>query len=86
MTLILGAMGVFSQGVLGVRKDEVTVEVLTAQRVVLEDAQGVARGVDQGAWSDVLGTIAGDDTILIICHDETKAGRIERRLKAIARL
>ena len=50
------------------------------------NAQGVARGIDQAAWSDVMGTIAGDDTILIICHDETKAGRIERRLKAIARL
>jgi transcriptional regulator of arginine metabolism len=50
------------------------------------NAQGVARGIDQTAWSDVMGTIAGDDTILIICHDEAKAGRIERRLKAIARL
>jgi transcriptional regulator of arginine metabolism len=50
------------------------------------NAQGVARGIDQSAWSDVMGTIAGDDTILIICHDEAKASRVERRLKVIARL
>jgi transcriptional regulator of arginine metabolism len=50
------------------------------------NAQGVARGIDQAAWSEVMGTIGGDDNILIICRDDSKAGRIERRLKAIARL
>jgi transcriptional regulator of arginine metabolism len=50
------------------------------------NAQGVARGVDQAAWSEVMGTIGGDDNILVICPDDNKAARIERRLKAIARL
>ena len=49
------------------------------------NAQGVARGIDQADWSEVLGTIAGDDTILIICHDESQGGRVERRLKLLAR-
>jgi transcriptional regulator of arginine metabolism len=48
-------------------------------------AQGVARGIDQADWSEVVGTIGGNDTILIICHNESQAGRVERRVKLIAR-
>lgn len=49
------------------------------------NAQGVARGIDQADWSEVMGTIAGDDTILIICHNESQGSRVERRLKLLAR-
>jgi len=49
------------------------------------NAQGVARGIDQADWSEVLGTLAGDDTILIICHSESQGSRVERRLKLLAR-
>ena len=49
------------------------------------NAQGVARGIDQAQWSEVLGTIAGDDTILLICRSQPQATRVERRLKLIAR-
>jgi transcriptional regulator of arginine metabolism len=49
------------------------------------NAQGVARGIDQAEWSEVLGTIAGDDTILLICRNQPQATRVERRLKLIAR-
>jgi len=49
------------------------------------NAQGVARGIDQADWSEVMGTIAGDDTILVICHDESQGSRVERRLNALAR-
>jgi transcriptional regulator of arginine metabolism len=48
------------------------------------NAQGVARAIDQADWSEVMGTIAGDDTILIICHNESQGGRVERRLKLLA--
>jgi len=50
------------------------------------NAPGVGRGIDQSAWPDVVGTIAGDDTILIICNDDKKAGQVEQRIKLIARL
>jgi transcriptional regulator of arginine metabolism len=50
------------------------------------NAQGVARGLDQVDWPEVLGTIAGDDTILLVCRTERDAGRVEKRLKLIARL
>ena len=49
------------------------------------NAQGVARGIDQADWSEVMGSIAGDDTILLICHDEGQGGRVERRLKLLSR-
>lgn len=50
------------------------------------NASGVAEGIDQSEWSEVLGTIAGDNTILVICGDERKADRVEKRLRKIARL
>jgi arginine repressor len=33
-----------------------------------------------------MGTIAGDNTILVICDDDRKASRLERRIKTLARL
>ncbi len=44
VALVLGAVGALSHGILGGGGDGMTVDVLTAQRVVLTDAQGVARG------------------------------------------
>jgi len=38
-------------------------------------AQPVAAGIDYEDWPEVVGTIAGDDTVLIICPDE-KQGRV----------
>jgi len=44
-------------------------------------AQPVAAGIDYEAWPEVVGTIAGDDTVLVICANEKQAkvlkGRIE---------
>ena len=48
------------------------------------NAQGVARALDQAAWEEVMGTIAGDDTILVICSENRQAIRAERRLRLIA--
>ena len=50
------------------------------------NASAVAEGIDQSEWSEVLGTIAGDNTILVICGDERKADRVEKRLKKIGGL
>lgn len=40
-------------------------------------AQPVAAGIDYEDWPEIVGTIAGDDTVLIICPDE-KQGRAVR--------
>jgi len=60
-------------------------ENLLVVRTPPGNAQGVARGIDREDWPEVMGTIGGDDTILIICHDAQRASRVERRLKLIAR-
>ena len=48
-------------------------------------ANGVAQGIDEVDWVEVMGTIAGDNTILIICRSNAQAARVEKRLNAIAR-
>jgi len=49
------------------------------------NAQGVAHGLDEVAWTEVMGTIAGDDTILLICRTDKDGAEVERRLKALTR-
>jgi transcriptional regulator of arginine metabolism len=46
-------------------------------------AQPVAAAMDRAGWSGVLGTIAGDDTVLIICADVRRAGEVAAKLKAM---
>ena len=43
-------------------------------------AQPVAAGIDYEDWPEVVGTIAGDDTVLIICPDEQKAQTLKKRV------
>jgi transcriptional regulator of arginine metabolism len=43
-------------------------------------AQPVALALDRENWSEVVGTIAGDDTILVIAADDRKAAKIAERL------
>jgi len=43
-------------------------------------AQPVALGIDHEDWDEVVGTIAGDDTVLIICPDMKRASRLRERL------
>jgi transcriptional regulator of arginine metabolism len=44
-------------------------------------AQPVAAGIDYEDWSEVVGTIAGDDTVLVICPDEHQARRLKARIE-----
>ena len=44
-------------------------------------AQPVAAGIDYEEWPEVLGTIAGDDTVLIICPDEKQAATLKTRIE-----
>ena len=53
-------------------------------KTIVGSAQPVAAALDETDWTEVVGTIAGDDTILIVCPDRdearTLAGRIEEML------
>jgi transcriptional regulator of arginine metabolism len=44
-------------------------------------AQPVALGIDHEDWDEVVGTIAGDDTVLIICPDQKRASLLRDRLE-----
>lgn len=44
-------------------------------------AQPVAAALDSQGWQESVGTIAGDDTILIISRDKKSASRIAGRLQ-----
>jgi transcriptional regulator of arginine metabolism len=53
-------------------------------KTIVGSAQPVAAALDEADWAEVVGTIAGDDTILIVCPDKDDArklaGRIEEML------
>lgn len=44
-------------------------------------APPVAAGIDDEGWPEVLGTIAGDDTVLIVCPAERPAAALKTRLE-----
>ncbi len=44
-------------------------------------AQPVALAVDAEGWEEVVGTVAGDDTILIITPDNASAKKLQTRLE-----
>ncbi len=44
-------------------------------------AQPVAAGIDYEGWPEVIGTIAGDDTVLIICPGQHEAMALKARIE-----
>ena len=52
-------------------------------RTVMGGAQPVAAALDYEEWPDVVGTVAGDDTVLVICPDSRRASEVEARLRDI---
>lgn len=48
---------------------------------VMGGAQPVAASLDREGWSEVVGTLAGDDTVLVICPDPKRAGEIMGRIR-----
>jgi transcriptional regulator of arginine metabolism len=50
------------------------------------NANGVARAIDEVEWPEVMGTIAGDDTILLICRGDDDALAVDARLRALSGL
>ncbi|MDU6794560.1 MAG: arginine repressor, partial [Staphylococcus sp.] len=44
------------------------------------NAQSIGAILDQIDWDEVLGTICGDDTCLLICRDEEASHTIKTRI------
>jgi len=57
---------------------------LVVVRTMTGGAQAVALGIDWEEWPEILGTLAGDDTILLILREEDHQAGILQRLAAIA--
>jgi transcriptional regulator of arginine metabolism len=53
-------------------------------RTVPGGAQPIAAALDGEGWSDILGTVGGDDTILIICRSVAARERAMRRIRSMA--
>ena len=49
---------------------------------VMGGAQPVAASIDSEDWEEVVGTIAGDNTVLIICPDNRRAEVLRSRIEA----
>jgi transcriptional regulator of arginine metabolism len=47
-------------------------------------AQAVARALDAASPKDVIGTVAGDDTIILVCREGVRGQTVARKLRAMA--
>ncbi|MES1254541.1 MAG: arginine repressor [Acidobacteriota bacterium] len=61
------------------------VQQLLVIRTGRGQAQALAEVMDRARLSDAVGTIAGDDTVLIIARDARRAAALARRLEGYAR-
>lgn len=67
---------------------EFVLDVTAAQNLVVVrtsagSAQGVAAALDAERWPEVVGTVGGDDTILIVSPDNKHASLLVRRIRKI---
>ncbi len=63
---------------IGVRQAQNLLVVLTTNG----GAHPVAAGIDRAGWDGVAGTIAGDDTVLVICTDNQQARQVSMWIEA----
>lgn len=65
---------------------EFVLDVRSAQnllvvKTIVGSAQPVAAALDEADWPAIVGTIAGDDTILIVCPDKDEARKLADRIE-----
>lgn len=65
------------------------VEIRQAQNMLVikttvGSAQPVAAALDASHWEEVVGTLAGDDTVLVIATDKKKASALARRIRELS--
>jgi transcriptional regulator of arginine metabolism len=59
---------------------------LLVLRTLTGSAQSVAAALDHENWPDIVGTVAGDDTVLIILESSRTASAVAVRLEQLAGL
>jgi transcriptional regulator of arginine metabolism len=70
--------GVLQDFALEVRQAQNLLVLLTT----MGGAQPVAASLDYEEWEEVVGTIAGDNTVLIVCPDSRRADQLRKRIEA----
>lgn len=54
---------------------------LLVVKTIIGSAQPVAAALDEQEWDEIVGTIAGDDAILIVCPDKESAKKVAARIE-----
>ncbi len=62
-------------------KDTIVVNNFLVIKTVSGNASGLAKCLDEIGWDEIIGTVAGDDTIMVLTESEAKANVIENRLE-----
>jgi transcriptional regulator of arginine metabolism len=75
-TLVEDVLPQFVDGVDGVGE-------LLVVKTIYSGAQPVAEAIDSAGWSEVVGTIGGENTVLIICRSSDARQKLHRRIEKI---
>jgi len=62
------------------------VNELLVLKTIAGGAQPTAEAIDAASHPDVLGTIAGENTVLVICRTAAARDRLDRQLRRIAKV
>ena len=63
--------------------DSININNMVILKTVSGNASGLAKCLDEIGWTEILGTVAGDDTILVIAANEMDAKKVVQRLRDI---
>ncbi|MDZ4796870.1 MAG: ArgR family transcriptional regulator [Bryobacteraceae bacterium] len=66
--------------------DAVAAQNLLVLKTAPGHANSLAISLDQEDWPEIVGTIAGDDTILVVCPDTATAVQLQQRLLTFVRV
>ncbi len=59
-------------------------QTLRVVKTTVGSAQPVAAALDASRWPGIVGTIAGDDTVLVIATDKRQAQALARRIRELS--
>ena len=58
---------------------------LLVVKTIYGGAQPVAEAIDSAGWPEVVGTIGGENTVLVICRSHDARERLHKRIERLAR-
>jgi transcriptional regulator of arginine metabolism len=59
---------------------------LLVLKTIAGGAQPTAEAIDAGSYPDILGTVAGENTVLVICRTAAARDRLDRLFRRLARV